>query len=222
MDDDKNPDQPSIAKDEPLQRMPADPPETYVTPEGAPTTLQSAPLSSAPTPAPKPKSKSTPKWVVYGVTVLLILGLGAAVALFYAEAQKARNDLKASEQTVTNLRTELAKANSSDDKDDTTTEPKLTIDDQIKLAASNYLCSTVDFSCNKSVSTVTQKQAPAAGKPGFALVTVTGTMSTKLYLKSVSTGDEWIVVFEGQNVPSAEVTKKFSIPADFTGANAAQ
>ncbi len=84
-------------------------------------------------------------------------------------------------------------------------------------AAADYYCAVSDFGCDKVSASVTTFQKLTDKSDGFAKVKATGTSdkTLTLWLKHRIGGQQWIVFYEGEAMPSAAITKQFSIPTDF-------
>lgn len=180
-----------------------------------------------PTPAPvvvKEKTKSRPAVVL--LSVLLIVALAGLAFAGYSWFK--------SQQQVTDLQNELSltkdalAAANAPLIAEAAGEKEAAISDKgqrssAERAARILFCEVVDNPCDTSTATVTKiKLADVSKVPyttGFAIVTVSeqsrGT-AAKYYLKS-SNGEEWVVIYEGQNVPPRDVVEKFAIPSDFAG-----
>ena len=164
----------------------------------------------------KEKMKSRPAVVILSVLLLVAL-VGAGLLSYVAYGQM---------QTINNLNDsidDLSYANSLHEGKNSDTAESTRLDMSAKgqeiragLAASQYYCVMKNFGCDKVSNSVTKLQAATATSAGFAIVTaVSGPgLATKLYVKS-STGADWVVIFDGQNVPPTDVVDKFAIPDDF-------
>lgn len=84
-------------------------------------------------------------------------------------------------------------------------------------AAADYYCGVSDFGCDKVSASVTDFQKLTVESDGFAKVVATNAAGSKLtvWLKHRIGGSGWAVFYEGQALPSAAITKQFSIPTDF-------
>ena len=120
-----------------------DKPETYVTPTGEPTTLEA--VQTAPLAMPKKKGGAG-KWLLTGLVVLLLAGLGAALYWQWAEAQNAKQEL-------TSTKASLQAAQDAAKKEDAKTEPDTTavgedfktfIAEYNKMAASSVALTDAD------------------------------------------------------------------------------
>ncbi len=83
-------------------------------------------------------------------------------------------------------------------------------------AAADYYCAVRDFGCDKVVANVTKFQKATDTTDGFAVVTSTNLSGQKVtpWLKYRVGGSGWIVFYEGEALPSAAITKQFSVPTD--------
>ena len=163
------------------------------------------------------KKSGVKTWLLGGLVVLLLAAVGALAYWQWSEAELAKKSLRSAERQLAAAQADLANAKPDKDAQPSKATP-LTEDEKIKLAASNYVCIQANAGCDKVTETVTKKQSPTIDKPGFAIVSA-GDAATgagmAIYLKSTSMGD-WIVIYDGQNTPPADVVKKFAIPSTFT------
>jgi hypothetical protein len=89
------------------------------------------------------------------------------------------------------------------------------------LAATEYYCLVTNFGCDKVTSTVTKFQKVTQDVDGFAIVKATNTSEKTVtaWLKYRSGGTQWVVIYEGDSMPSSAVIKQFDIPTDFVAVN---
>jgi hypothetical protein len=119
VDDFKPQQTPPQKPDEPVgftQPNPDNEPETYVTPEGRPTTLGEAhaePQAQAPV---TPKKSGVTKWVLGGMAVLLITAAGALAFWQGAEAQNAKQELSAAQDQLKTAQASLADLKETEEK----------------------------------------------------------------------------------------------------------
>jgi uncharacterized protein HemX len=113
----QEPGQPNDKQDN-FQAAYDDKPETFVTPTGEPTTLET-PQQMAPLTMPKKKGGAG-KWLLGGLVVLLLAGLGAFAYWQWAEAENAKQEL-------TSTKTALQAAQDAAKKQDAKTESDASI-----------------------------------------------------------------------------------------------
>ena len=213
MDDFKpqQPNEPEQANDKPddFQAPFDDKPETYVTPTGEPTALET-PQPAAPLVMPKKKSGAG-KWLLGGLVVLLLAGLGAAAYWQWAEAEAAKKELNSTQSQLEAAQTDLAKAET--DKDDSSKElttPVKTDDALVKEAVAAVIRAQVANKDKKIDVTVKKINSE------FAHVTLFegGEGGTLHYiLKKVD--DMWVAVYDGIVPPEQGVVSLYGIPADY-------
>lgn len=195
MVDDFRPQQPDQTgeptnKPDDFQATYEDKPETYVTPTGEPTTLDSTP---AETPLVITKKKSgAKKWLLWSVVVLLLAGLGAAAYWFWSEADSAKRELSSAQSQLTQAQADLKKANAEADKADEPVASTPTDKELVKTETEAFLAAAQD---NKLV--VQDANIKTSGM--FAVVTAVIPNSdadgkTVVLEKSK---DEWVVIYSG-------------------------
>lgn len=167
-----------------------------------------------------PRKNGKVKKIVLGlILMLLIVGLAAAAGWAYMEAEQLKDEVSHKESELQVKTQELASLKMAHEKGELENEgqaslPEMSEEDRMKLAASNYVCILNGISCDKSEKSVIRVIEAKPDSPGFALVKVSDATnaSTNLYLKQSGSGNEWVVIYDGQNTPPSEVVEKFKIP----------
>ena len=165
----------------------------------------------------KPKSTKGLKIMVWFLSLLLFGAIGYGTYA-YLNQQTLTSQLDDSQRQVASLTKDKALLEAKQDKTDASPQTSLTTEDKIGRVAGAYACNIDKFGCDKLSKTILRLQKFVAPGPGLAIVKVTSASSnatTNLYLRTVDDID-WVVVYEGATPPSAEVAKRYAIPADFT------
>ncbi len=182
---------------------------------------------SAPLPPPegygsRPKGVKAKKILLSTIVALLLAALVAYGTYAYFENNRLNNDLAATKDQLSKNETkvavlEAANKNDKDSLDGVLSPAPLTAQEQIQLSSGTYVCVVVGLSCDKSTKTVTKSVEADGSKPGFAIVKVSDATggATNLYLKQAGKGGDWVVIYDGQNVPPQEIVDRFAIPEDF-------
>lgn len=180
----------------------------------------------APTQMPVAKEKTRSRPAVVILSVLLIAALAGLAFAGYSWFK--------SQQQVTDLQNELSltkdalAAANAPHIAEAAGEQEAAVSDKgqrssAERAARLQFCEVVDNPCDTSTIAVTKIKLADLSKtpytPGFAIVSVSeqGTgAGTKYYLKSTY-GENWVVMYEGQNLLPQDIADKFGVPADFIG-----
>lgn len=173
--------------------------------------LQPTPTAapSSPTNGAFRQKQSKSRSILNIVVWLLLLGTIAYAAWATLQWQAASDDLQAKETEVSDLKsanfqlnTDNKPADKKIDKAAEATVPK-SDDEKIQAAVTSYLATFKAAPASDSKVTVTKKEGD------FAIAKATG---GAFYLKKTKSAD-WVVIYDGQNVPPQEVVDKFGIPA---------
>jgi hypothetical protein len=158
--------------------------------------------------------------IIVGIIVIVIVALGLLVWQKNQEISSVLDQLADTEEQL------VARAN-NDKTSDIEPQPAMytlsedSQKDAAKLGASDYYCLVADFGCDKVVANVTKFQKVTNQAEGFAIVSaVSGTdKKLNLWLKYRPGGNTWVVIYEGEAMPSSAITKQFNIPTDFLAVN---
>ena len=161
----------------------------------------------------KKKKSGAKKWLLWGMVVLLLAGLGAFAYWQWSEAQDSKNELSSVQQELATVK--AAQKQVDEDADKTDSEPvstTLTPEQSALQAASAYYCGIVDFGCDKVTTKVLASVPHSTNSAGFYVIqATTATKDAKIYLKSVD-NLKWAVIYQGGS-PMDETTKlKFDVP----------
>ena len=210
MDDKQYPQEPQNEFDQKTEPPYVEEKEAFVTAEGEPTRLESP---SAERPASMVMTKNKPgtgKWLLWGLVVLLLAGLGAFAYWQWGEAETAKQELssvqselqtvKASEDKTTDAEeSEEPVANTPDDKELAATEAKAYL-----AALQNNKLEVLETEVEDTFAVVTAG-LPNSDAPGKTIV-----------LEKAA--DTWVVIYSGEagNTSAADKTKlttEFGAPA---------
>lgn len=194
------------------QPNPDNEPETYVTPEGQPTTLGDAHAEPQAQPVAVTKKKTgAKKWLVGGVVVLLLAGLGALAYWQWADAQNARNEVAS---LKTSLEAAEKEAKEETTKDDDGTAPAVTpLSDSelVTTEAEAFLDSTDNNSYVFTASNVKTEDTFAVVKAG-----IPNTGANPKYVVLEKSDGNWVVIYSVVGpIPTAEkdrLTTEFGVP----------
>lgn len=194
------------------QPNPDNEPETYVTPEGRPTTLGDAHVEPQvqPVAAVTPKKSGAKKWLVGGVFVLLLAGLGALVYWQWAEAQNAKQELTSVQTQLQTAQSDLAKAEKDDTKTTDETATPTAEELIIKTATAN-----AQASMKGELLPVSVEVAKHNDKFAYVRVEISnGTAGEYVeILKKIN--DVWVVAYRGQEKPAQSIIDQYSIPVEY-------
>ena len=178
--------------------------ETFVKPDGETTATPARNVIK--------EESGAKKWVLGGLVVLLLAGLGAFGAWAYMDAQNARNELSSVKTGLDAARADVAKlrADATDDKKPVDTQETPKTDKELITEA-------VTAEIHATTAAKTLKVTVNILKPGteFAYVSAgfEGGGGASYILKKVDS--LWVIVFSGQDsVPQATIDN-FSIPAEY-------
>lgn len=136
--DDFKPQQPNEPTDKPddFQATYENKPETYVTPAGEPTTLNTVPQPSLE--IPKKKKSGAKKWLLGGLVVLLLAGLGAFAYWQWSEAESAKKELSSAQSQLETAQNDVAKLRDGVVQEGPSSTPAASIDDIVLDAAKTH------------------------------------------------------------------------------------
>lgn len=186
-------------------------PETYVTPEGTPTTLGEAHAEPQAQTVVASKKSGAKKWLLGGVAVLLLAALSALAYWQWAEAQNARDEV-ASLRTTLEAAEKKAQEDTEKDEDDSapTTAP-LRDTDLVKAEVDSFLASTQNNSYVYSANNVKIEDTFAIVK---AVIPSSDANPKTIVLEKSK--ENWVVVYSIVGpVPAADkdkLTAEFGIP----------
>lgn len=182
-------------------------PETYVTPSGEPTTIEATQQPSLTMPK---KKGGAGKWVLGGLVVLLISGLGAVAYWQWAEAQNAKQELGNTQGQLQSAQADLAKA--SEKKNDETTlvaEKTKTDKELITESVVAYWHAAKGAEKDKLTTTVDKLELPFA-RTSVGIVGGAGGVSCI----SKKSDDLWLVLFcaQGTSPETEALMTKYGVP----------
>ncbi len=157
------------------------------------------------------QKKKRSGWSTMAMLFLLLFAVAAGTSAWFwymwqndhLALNDAKNDTSASEQTISNLRTELGKANQTI-KDVTEQGAGMTDEEMIKSAAKNHNDLLATPLVNATVA-LDKKD----GEQAIATVSDNSGGAYKAYVKKVN--GSWAVVWSGQNTPPTEVITQYGI-----------
>ena len=207
------------AEDKALFGTYSEQPETYETADGTPTTLSEARAETAGTTAPVVVSKRCSpvgKWLLAGLAVLALVGLGALAYWFWNDAQTAKSELDSTKQQLTSAQASLKKAQvdaASNKKTNTAgatnTAPTTVVkseDEQIQAAALAYQHAGKGTETAKYTVTVTKKELP------FARVNMASAEGPGFYCILKKADGLWMPLVCGQGAPGEMDIARWGIP----------
>lgn len=162
-------------------------------------------------------------FIVVGIVIIVIAALALLLWQKNQEIGQALNQLSDTEKRLTDSLSTNKDKSSGPALEDVDMS-SLSENDQknaAALVASEYACSVTSFTCNKAQTTVTTFQKVTDKTAGFAKVSTASGDGAKVttWLKYRAGGSQWVVIYEGEAMPSAAVIKQFDIPTDFLAVN---
>lgn len=206
----KQPGQPGDKPDD-FQRTYDDKPETYVTPAGEPTTLE-PPQKTTPLAMPKKKGGAG-KWMLGGLVVVLLAGLGALAYWQWAEADTAKKELSSTQGQLVTAQADLAKAKSVDAKNDNDAnivDPVKKDDVLVKEVVAAEMRAQVANKDKKIDVTVKKMNSEFAHTTLFE----GGEGGTLHYILKKVDGI-WVVIYDGIVAPEQNIVDLYGIPSDY-------
>lgn len=215
MVDDFRPQQPKEqgqpdSKPDDFQAAYDDKPETYVTPTGEPTTLETA-QQETPLAMPK-KKRGAGKWLLGGLVVLLLAGLGAFSYWQWTEADSAKKEAASVKQELDTVKT--AQKDAANDKPATApAAPTLTDAEEVTIAAQQFTAARV----NNQFNTVDKDTVTIDPTKQFAKAVVgVGTSKEGGYtVIAKKQKDTWVVIYGGVTMTTEQknnLVKEFGVP----------
>lgn len=187
-----------------------DKPETYVTPTGEPTTLETA-QQETPLAMPK-KKRGAGKWLLGGLVVLLLAGLGAFSYWQWTEADSAKKEAASVKQELDTVKT--AQKDAANDKPATApVAPTLTDAEEVTIAAQQFTAARV----NNQFNTVDKDTVTIDPTKQFAKAVVgVGTSKEGGYtVIAKKQKDTWVVIYGGVTMTTEQknnLVKEFGVP----------
>lgn len=170
----------------------------------------------------QPPAKRYPRWralfwrlLLLGLVVIMTAGLIYA----YWQNNQLRSSLAAKDSQIAGLTSDNARLQAATNKQATPeSAPKLTIQEEVQLAAGQYVCIMTSLICDKTAITVEELMEGRMGDPAsFVIVTATDAAgdSTQLHLKQADSGSDWLVYYQGSDTPSRDVIELYGVPEGF-------
>ncbi len=183
-------------------------PETYVTPSGEPTTLET--VQQQPSPLTPKKKGGAGKWLLGGLVILLLTGLGALAYWQWSEADAARKQLTSTQSQLQAAQANLAKASEKKNDDSTIVEGKTKTDKElIAESVMAYWHAAKGAEKDKLTTTVDKLELPFA-RTSVGVVGGAGGASCV----SKKSGGLWLVLFcaQGSGPETEALMTKYGVP----------